>query len=114
MSPNRTISLAVVSVAVFLAGIGAGGCGRQEPPGAVETKAALKTVLIPVEGMSCMVCATRVKKALSSLEGVSDAEVNLGDRQARVRFDPAKVSPERLASTVGGLGYRAGTPKEAP
>lgn len=114
MNRNPTARFAFLLVTALVASIGAGGCGRQEPPQAVETKAALKTVLIPVEGMSCMVCATRVKKALSSLQGVSEAEVNLGDRQASVRFDPAKVSPERLTSTINGLGYRAGMPKEAP
>jgi copper chaperone CopZ len=54
----------------------------------------LKVVEIPVEGMTCAACAVRVKRALTSREGVSDAEVSLAERRARVRFDP-RASPAR-------------------
>lgn len=117
MKRNYREDIAVLSMGALLlvAGFGAAGCGRQEPPpAAVQTKATGKTTFIPVEGMSCMVCASRIKKALSAVDGVSEAEVNLGKRRARVRYDPATTSPERLMETINGLGYRAGTPQEAP
>lgn len=72
----------------------------------------MKTVLIPVEGMSCVACAASVKKALTSLGGVSKVEVNLAERNARVRFDSTRVSPDRLVAAINGLGYRAGVPAE--
>jgi len=70
-------------------------------------------VVMPVEGMSCSACVARVKKALNSIDGVSDVQVNLVERNARVRFAPSKVSPDRLVAAVNGLGYQAGPATEA-
>lgn len=102
---------AVVSASVLFAALG--GCPGQEAPrlsAARETD--LKTVILPIEGMSCVACAARVKKTLTSIDGVSAVEVNLAERNARVRFAPAKLSPTRLVAAVDGLGYRAGPPAE--
>lgn len=91
-----------------------GACVKREAPQNTTTQeVSMKTVIMPVEGMSCSACVGRVKKALTSIDGVANVEVNLADRNARVRFDPSKLSPERLAATVNGLGYRAGVPAEA-
>ena len=73
----------------------------------------MKTVIIPIEGMSCGACAARVKRTLTSIDGVADVEVNLAERNARVRFAPSKLSPDRLVSAVNGLGYQAGAPAES-
>ena len=73
----------------------------------------MKTVVIPIEGMSCSACAARVKKTLTGIDGVVDVEVNLAERNARVRFAPSKLSPDRLVSAVNGLGYQASAPAEA-
>ncbi len=72
----------------------------------------MKTVIIPIEGMSCSACTARVKKALTSIDGVSEVDVNLADRNARVRFAPSKLSPDRLVGAVNGLGYHASAPTE--
>lgn len=68
------------------------------------------TVRIPVQGMTCVVCAAGVKKALESVDGVQHAEVDLAGRQALVRYDEGKVSPERLMAAINQLGYVAGPP----
>lgn len=111
---NSLPVVAMLAVAGAFA-FGAGACSNQETsrPSATE-EANLKTVIIPIEGMSCAACAARVKKALTSIDGVADVEVNLADRNARVRFAPSKLSPDRLVSAVNGLGYHASTPTEAP
>lgn len=74
------------------------------------------TVLIPVEGMSCAVCAAKVKKALQSIDGVQEAKIDLARREARVRYVEDKVSPEQLVRAINQLGYKAGPPvsEEAP
>jgi len=103
-------TLATVGVFVF----GAGACNNHDSSRTNATQEDnLKTVIIPIEGMSCGACAARVKKALTSIDGVADVEVNLADRNARVRFEPAKLSPDRLVSAVNGLGYHASAPMEA-
>ncbi len=73
----------------------------------------VQTVSIPVEGMSCVSCAARVKRTLKGIEGVQQVEVSLERREAVVRFSPAKVTPERLESAINGLGYKAGKSRVA-
>lgn len=68
------------------------------------------TVTLPIEGMTCASCVARVKKTLHSIEGVTEVEVSLVHRAARVSYLEAQVSPERLAAAINDLGYRAGTP----
>jgi len=103
-------------LAVFLGAfalLGAvGACKNQRPPVANQA-AHLTTVVIPVEGMSCVSCAASVKKALAAIEGVDRVEVSLGERSARVGFDSSRVSPDRLVAAINELGYRAGAPAEA-
>lgn len=48
-----------------------------------------------------------VKRALEGLRGVSRADVSFRDQQARVTFDPAKVSVEQLIEAVNKIGFRA-------
>ena len=72
-----------------------------------------KVVVIPVEGMVCISCAATVKRAIKKMDGVSDVEVSLEDRTARVTYMPAKVSPERITAVIDKLGYKAGAPREA-
>ncbi|MGH8628314.1 MAG: heavy-metal-associated domain-containing protein [Gammaproteobacteria bacterium] len=40
----------------------------------------MKTVVIPVEGMSCVACAARVKKSLTSTAGVGNVQVRRAKR----------------------------------
>jgi len=72
-----------------------------------------KTMIVPVEGMSCPVCAARVKRSLAGIAGVSDVEVSLVQRTARIRYDPRRLSVERLVAAIQGLGYQAGVPAGA-
>ena len=71
---------------------------------------AIKTVMIPVEGMSCAACAARVKKTLKEMPGVQAVELNLEHRNAQVRYVDGQVSPERLVAAINQLGYKAGAP----
>lgn len=74
-------------------------------PGAGES------IIIPIEGMSCSACVARVKKAMKGTEGVSEANVNLEKGEVEIRYESAKNSPEKLAATINGLGYKAGSPR---
>lgn len=90
-----------------------GACRTQATPVAKE-EARLTTIVIPVEGMSCVACAARIKRTLAAIAGVAHVEVNLGVRNARVGYDSSRVSPDRLVAAINGLGYRAGAPAPAP
>jgi P-type Cu+ transporter len=67
---------------------------------------------LPIEGMTCASCATRIERRLNKLEGVT-ASVNYATENAAVTFDPAQVAPEQLVAAVEAAGYRA-TLADAP
>ena len=64
-------------------------------------------IALPVEGMTCAACATRVEKALARVPGVFEAHVNLAVERAHVTVAHPTVTPEILAQAVGQAGYRA-------
>ena len=64
---------------------------------------------LPIEGMTCASCATRIERRLNKLDGVT-ASVNYATEQAAVDYDPARVSPDRLVEAVEEAGYTAHLP----
>jgi Cu+-exporting ATPase len=64
-------------------------------------------IRIPVSGMTCAACSSRVQRALSKQPGVEDANVNLMMKTATVRFDPSAVTPDRLVDAIRETGYGA-------
>ena len=108
----RRIALVLASVISLLSPTGyvfAAGA----PTAATDSQPALKTVVVPVEGMACVVCAATVKKTVKSLAGVSRVEVSLEKRGAQVTYEPDKVSPDTIVAAINKLGYKAGSPREA-
>lgn len=67
-------------------------------------------VVFPIDGMSCAACQLRVTAALSALEGVREANVNLLAHRASVRFDPRRVAPEAFVQAVERVGFDATLP----
>ena len=67
----------------------------------------METLRIPVTGMTCAACSSRVQRALQKQPGVADANVNLMMKSATVTFDPQTVTPEALVATIEDTGYGA-------
>jgi P-type Cu+ transporter len=65
----------------------------------------IETLLLPVGGMTCAACVTRVEKALASVDGVSTAAVNLATEEAAVTIDRSQTDLEALRKAVEGAGY---------
>jgi len=59
---------------------------------------------IKIEGMSCGHCVMRVKKAVETLTGISEADVSIGT--ARVKYDEAKVNREDVEKAIEAAGYK--------
>lgn len=66
--------------------------------------AKVKTVELRIGGMHCAGCVATVERALSKVEGVSKAVVNLTLEKARVE---GAVNPEFLLEAVQNTGYEA-------
>ena len=86
-------------------------------PETAETEAApapdanVKTTTFPVRGMACESCVETVENLLRSMPGVKEAKVSLKEKEARVRYEDGKVTPERLAEEVTAQGFESGPPK---
>ena len=60
---------------------------------------------LPIEGMSCVGCASRVEKALSALDGVTEASVNFASERADIAFDANSLSIVEIAAAVTEIGF---------
>lgn len=67
--------------------------------------AATKTVTLSVPTMDCPACPITVKKALTKVPGVAQANVNFEKREATVTFDDAKTTAEALTKATKEAGY---------
>lgn len=74
---------------------------------AVGQTAALKEVVLEVEGMTCSGCTAAVRSSLQQLEGVQEVKVTYEPPQAVVTYDPAKVTSGQLAQAPTDVGYPA-------
>jgi Cu+-exporting ATPase len=53
-----------------------------------------------------------VRTALSKLDGVKHARVDLAEKSAAVEYDPARVTPQQMVDAVNRLGYKASLPEK--
>jgi P-type Cu+ transporter len=86
---------------------------REQSVAATEPAAAgvaHRKVTVPVSGMTCAACTSRVQRALERTSGVQQASVNLMTSNAVVTFDDATVTPEHLVRVIRDTGYEAELP----
>lgn len=80
---------------------------------AEDTAAGSATVSLHVEGMTCASCRVAVRTALSKLDGVKDARVDVDRKSAAIDFDPTRVTPQQMVDAVNRLGYQARLPAKS-
>jgi len=68
---------------------------------------------LSIQGMTCGGCAAAVKIQLKRTEGVTDYQVSLEKAEAKVTYDPAKTTPERIAESVSKTGFKASVKESA-
>jgi len=91
---NETVSIDRIKETIEKAGYGV-----------VEEKK--KTVSIPIGGMTCAACASRIEKALGKAEGVSNVSVNFATEKATVEYDPQKIRLSAIKQIIEKAGYIA-------
>ncbi|OXT17179.1 copper-translocating P-type ATPase [Bacillus sp. OG2] len=69
------------------------------------SSASLKEVQIPISGMTCAACATRIEKGLNKVQGVKSATVNLALEKATVRYNPEVTKMDAFEQKINDLGY---------
>ena len=98
---NATKTVAHVAVLLVLGSLAWTGLAS-----AGETSSNVTTTF-EVQGMTCGGCEAGVKAKVKKLAGVESVEASYEQGTARVVYDPAKVTPEKIIAAIEELGYRA-------
>jgi len=61
-------------------------------------------IRLPISGMTCASCSTRLENNLNRLPGV-EAQVNLATEQAQVSFDPEQTDAQAILMQVNKTGF---------
>ena len=81
----------------------------------VSDEQELRDVTFPVTGMTCASCVRRIEKALTKVDGVRSASVNLATERAHVAYDPTAATLDQLQKAVEKSGYGVREmPSDAP
>lgn len=65
----------------------------------------LEKIELKIGGLSCNHCKMKIEKALKTLAGVENVQVNLEAGEAIVDFDSAKISVAELKTVILDAGY---------
>ncbi|MDD1766941.1 MAG: heavy metal translocating P-type ATPase [Methanomassiliicoccales archaeon] len=79
--------------------------GKKEPAERSQEEAPRKRAAFGVTGMTCATCAQTIEAALSEVQGIESASVNLAAEKATVVFDPEKVKIEDMKEAIEKAGY---------
>ncbi len=60
---------------------------------------------IPISGMSCVACASRIEKSLRREAGISEANVSFANNSAAIVFDPTKIDKDGICEIVRDTGF---------
>ncbi|HEC14816.1 MAG TPA: hypothetical protein ENI72_03565, partial [Rhodospirillales bacterium] len=72
----------------------------------MDKQTEMKSISLPVEGMTCATCAGRIEKVLSKQDGVSEAVVNLAMEQADVTYDSESIDVAGISEAIRKAGFK--------
>jgi Cu+-exporting ATPase len=72
----------------------------------------IKTLTLPVEGMTCASCVARVEKVLKKVEGVDEVNVNLATEKVTLSFNPSVADVSKFTEVVEDAGYKLLPPEK--
>ncbi|HUL45092.1 MAG TPA: heavy metal-associated domain-containing protein [Bacteroidota bacterium] len=79
-----------------------------------QSNSNLHTTVIRANSMICGSCAKNVEKAITAVDGVAGAQVDLKTKTVEVKFDPVKTSVGTIEDAVTNAGYDANDKKRNP
>lgn len=74
----------------------------------------VETVNIHSGGIGCSHCEDNIKKAVFSLEGVKEVNVDIEKKNIEVKFVPAQTDLNTIEITLSRAGYDANQKKRDP
>ncbi len=115
MLTMKSLLMKVLMSCIIIIALAITSCAQQqkkEDKKEQTTQVVLQTVKMPVNGMVCNACQSKVKKTIKGVDGVADVEVNLEKKFAVFSYDPEKVKVEQVQKAVKDNGFEAGTVQE--
>ncbi|WP_243359849.1 heavy metal translocating P-type ATPase [Fundidesulfovibrio terrae] len=73
----------------------------------------MEKLTMPVKGMHCASCSSRIERTVGKMEGVESVAVNLAAETMDVSFDPSIVTLDGITARVAELGFTAVPPAPA-
>ncbi|MGB3206147.1 MAG: heavy metal translocating P-type ATPase [Crinalium sp.] len=67
----------------------------------------MDTTTLKLQGMSCASCANSIEKAIQSVPGVVECNVNFGVEQATVKYNSRQINIKEIQQAVADAGYTA-------
>ena len=71
-----------------------------------------RSIRLPVGGMHCAACSTRIEKVVGALPGVESISVNLASEEMDLLHDPQEAPLEKVLEQVRELGFSVEAPQE--
>ncbi|CAM3787056.1 heavy metal translocating P-type ATPase [Mesobacillus zeae] len=65
----------------------------------------IKEAHLPITGMTCAACSTRIEKGLRKMDGVEEANVNLALEKATIKYNAEQVKTADFEKKIRDLGY---------
>ncbi|SMF00501.1 heavy metal translocating P-type ATPase [Desulfovibrio gilichinskyi] len=65
-------------------------------------------ILLPISGMTCSACSSRLERVLNNTDGVIKAGVSLPGETATIKFNSAIISLRDIRQTIKDIGFEAG------
>jgi len=97
------LSVCILMSVMFLA-VSCGGGNNQKAP---EIPAAMTTINLSIEGMTCTGCENTISSNLEKIPGVKSVTASHTIGNAVIEYEEGKVDTVKIKETVDGLGYKA-------
>lgn len=97
--------LSILAICIVFVGCSGNNTSNELPENRTINE---ESVTFPIEGMSCMACVARIRKTLSGLEGVNEVTVNLENKNAVIKYNPQKITIDKMEKAINQMGYKTG------
>ena len=104
---KKNLSVGFLGAALLLAVFAA------YPASAGELPEGQASVVIPVKGMTCGGCCTKIETAVKELDGVVNAKADYKNGKATITYVEEKINVETIVATINEkTSFKASMPEE--
>lgn len=72
----------------------------------------MQTIIMNINGMTCLGCVSSVKSVLEKITGVNGADVSLENGQVTIQYDAEKTNVNQFKEAIMEAGFEVNISKE--